>query len=332
MLLRCVTALAALFATTVSAYADPEPCTGECYARDPALIKRASDGAWFKFATNTGIDIYKAPNITGPWTYEGLVLPSGSVIDPSNTATWAPDVVQLGDQYVLYYALSQLDTQESSIGFAVSSTMENGTWVDGGWAGISSYPDISAYNAIDAAIIVCEDGTTQLNFGSYWGDIYQIPVEGITVVGSSTATQIAYWPSDGSNIEGSFMYYKDGYYYLFYSQGISGDFDTYIPPAGDEYKIYVCRSETYNGGFVDLAGTSCLDGGGLLVLESHGDYVYAPGGQGVYYDEEYGDILYYFYINPTIGLANTDDQFGWNVITWADGWPFILEEGYVSGL
>lgn len=74
---------------------------------------------------------------------------------------------------------------------------------------------------------------------------------------------------------------------------------------------------------VDREGRSCLsDNGGSTLLASHGN-VYAPGGQGVFEDNSKGFILYYHYADPTIGLTTADYQFGWNVLSWADGWPSV---------
>lgn len=65
----------------VSGYSDPERCTGSCYAHDPGFIRRSSDGEYFRFNTDTYIDIMKSSSISGPWTVVGNVLPNGSVID-----------------------------------------------------------------------------------------------------------------------------------------------------------------------------------------------------------------------------------------------------------
>jgi hypothetical protein len=47
-----------------------------------------------------------------------------------------------------------------------------------------------------------------------------------------------------------------------------------------------CRSKTPTGNFKDKEGKDCAtQNGGTLVLGSHGD-VYAPGGQGVFWDPE----------------------------------------------
>lgn len=81
-------ALAALVSVVYAAYADPGACSGNCYAHDPALVKRA-DGTYFRFNTGGGIQIYKASALTGSWTYEGDALPSGSSIAlAGNTDLW----------------------------------------------------------------------------------------------------------------------------------------------------------------------------------------------------------------------------------------------------
>jgi arabinan endo-1,5-alpha-L-arabinosidase len=70
-------------------YANPGACSGDCWAHDPAVIRRSSDGTYFRFNTGSEIGIWKASSLTGSWTYQGKVLPSGSSIDlAGNTDLW----------------------------------------------------------------------------------------------------------------------------------------------------------------------------------------------------------------------------------------------------
>lgn len=63
-----------------STWPDPEHCSGNCSAiHDPSVVRRA-DGTWFRFSTNGNIAIASAPNLTGPWEYQGAMLPNGSEI------------------------------------------------------------------------------------------------------------------------------------------------------------------------------------------------------------------------------------------------------------
>jgi hypothetical protein len=69
-------------ATTVYGYADPMGCSGVCTnAHDPALIRRESDGRYYRFSTGGKIAIHSARSIVGPWTYIGAAIPNGSKIN-----------------------------------------------------------------------------------------------------------------------------------------------------------------------------------------------------------------------------------------------------------
>lgn len=194
----------------------------------------------------------------------------------------------------MYYAVSVFGSQASAIGYATSSTMDYGSWTDHGATGIASAAGKS-YNAIDPALVTAADGTYYLNFGSFYGDIYQVAMDSAGAHPSAGAYNVAYNSSGTHAVEGSYMYYRSPYYYLFFSSGSCCGYDASKPAAGDEYAVHVCRSETATGGFVDAAGVSCTEGGGTLVLASHGT-VYGPGGQGIMVDTaEGGAVMYYHY-------------------------------------
>lgn len=205
--------------------------------------------------------------------------------------------------YYLFYAVSVSGLQDSAIGYATSATMEPGSWTDHGE--IVSSNSSTPYNTIDPNLVAgfgYENDDFFLSWGSYWEDIYQsaatIDTATHQVTLSSTETQIAYDPTyDGAYVEGSFIYPHGDYYYLFLSVGMCCTYGTSTtPPAsGIPYHVNVCRSNTGAvGPYYDANGTSCLDGGGTTILASH-DEVYAPGGQGVFNDPIFGDVLYYHY-------------------------------------
>lgn len=208
---------------------------------------------------------------------------------------------QIGSTYILYYSVSTFGSQDSAIGYATSNNLENGSWIDHGSTGVTSSKG-KAYNAIDANLVL--DGSKYyMNFGSFWSDIYQISMNSDGTAASGSAHQIAYNETGQHALEGSYMYYHDGYYYLFFSSGICCGYDTSLPKPGEEYKIYVCRSASATGHFVDTNGVSCLQGGGTLLLASHGQ-VFGPGGQGVLDDPTYGTVLYYHYCKLNLLLIS----------------------------
>ncbi|KAK3075642.1 hypothetical protein LTR53_000884 [Teratosphaeriaceae sp. CCFEE 6253] len=321
-LLRAVL-LALLSAVLAAAFSNPLACTGQCHdSHDPTLIRRTSDGKYFRFATGGGLDIYTASSITGPWVAAGKVLPSGSSINnPGAQDAWAPDVHYAAGTYYLYYAVSSFGTQTSAIGLATSTCMESGTWTDHGSTSVTSKTG-DHYNAIDPNFIRVS-GTNYLTFGSFWGDIYQTTLSADAMTWSHAAPyEIELNTTSPQPSEGAYVYHTGSYYYLFFSSGSCCGYDTTRPAPGNEYKIMVCRSKTVTGGYVDKNGKSCLSSGGTLVLGSHGN-VYGPGGQGVYDDPVQGSVLYYHYVNTNVGYADGDKFLGINKIDWSSGWPVV---------
>jgi arabinan endo-1,5-alpha-L-arabinosidase len=80
-------------AATVLAYSNPLACSGVCTnAHDSSLIRRTSDGTYFRFSTGSGIAIHTASSIQGPWVYKGQVLPNGAnVANSGKTDLWVCD-------------------------------------------------------------------------------------------------------------------------------------------------------------------------------------------------------------------------------------------------
>ncbi|KAL2112937.1 hypothetical protein VUR80DRAFT_6059 [Thermomyces stellatus] len=304
----------------VSGYANPGPCSGVCVnTHDPSIIRR-DDGTYFRFSTGGRIAVHTAPSIEGPWTYVGAALPDGSIINkPGNQDLWAPEVIQVGDVYYMYYSVSTFGVQNSAIGVAVSDSLDVGTWTDLGSTGVESVEG-TPYNAIDPNLINA-GGTWYMNFGSFWEDLFQVPMNDPPEQANGTPNQIAFDPVTTA-VEGVAMFQQGEFYYLFYSKGSCCGYDAELPAPGEEYKIMVCRSDSPTGGFVDANGTPCTEGGGTVVLESHGS-VYGPGGQGVYDDPTHGPVLYYHYVNTDIGYADGQKQFGWNTIDFSSGWPVV---------
>lgn len=146
----------------------------------------------------------------------------------------------------MYYVVSKLGKQTSEIGVATSTTLEPGSWIDHGAIGV---PANSAYNRIDPNWITIK-GKQYLQFGSYWQDLYQVELASPLKVGSAVPHQLAYNASLNHREEASFMFQRGNYYYLLFSGGIAGSYTMTYPPAGEEYRIHVCRSASGVGGFV----------------------------------------------------------------------------------
>lgn len=230
-----------------------------------------------------------APKSTSQETRTSGFVPhhqeNNSQLTPSSQA---PDVSLVNNTYYLFYSVSTFGSQSSAIGLARSPSMDAGTWTDLGATGVSS-DKTKRFNAIDPNLINV-NGTYHMSFGSFWDGIYQVQMNNPPTSAKSgiQPTQIVHNSAD-SAMEGPAVLKYGEYYYLFFSKGQCCGLDTSRPAAGKEYRIMVCRSKVPTGGFVDKSGRACTNGGGTVVLESHG-WVYGPGGQGVYQDPVHGPV------------------------------------------
>ena len=306
-----------------AAYPNPLPCSGICTNTHDPSIALADDGIYYRFSTGGKIAVHNAPSFSGPWKYLGPALPSGSIIPlDGNQDLWAPDVHDIAGTYYLYYSVSSFGSQNSAIGVATSASLA-GPWQDHGSTGIESATGDN-FNAIDANLLDTGSGML-MTFGSFWSDIFQSPMSNppLSISASFTPKNIALDPVAPQPEEGAFLYHHWDFFYLFYSHGICCGYDSSRPAPGAEYKIKVCRSSSATGPFVDEEGTSCLNGGGTVVLESH-DFVYGPGGQGVFDDPTLGSTLYYHYVDTRIGFSDGQKQFGHNRLDFSSGWPVAV--------
>ncbi|KAL5596596.1 hypothetical protein BROUX41_006812 [Berkeleyomyces rouxiae] len=309
-------------AASALAVSNPGACSGACgNSHDPSIVIDSA-GTYWRFSTGGKIAVHSAPALTGPWEYKGAAIPNGSIINlAGKDDLWAPEVIKVGSTYYLFYSVSSFGSQNSAIGVATSTTLAPGSWKDLGSSGVASKSG-SAYNAIDASLTKI-GSDYYMTFGSFWKDIYRVKMNNppTKVASGSTSSQVIYNSADTA-IEGASLFKKGDYYYMFFSQGQCCGYDKSKPAAGKEYRIKVCRSKSGTGSFVDKNGVSCTKGGGTTVLETH-DWVYGPGGQGVYNDPKYGAVLYYHYVDTRIGFADGDKKMGWNQLTFSSGWPVV---------
>jgi arabinan endo-1,5-alpha-L-arabinosidase len=157
----------------------------------------------------------------------------------------------VGNTYYVYYSVSTFGSQSSAIGLATSTTMDTGSFTDHGSTGVTSSSS-KTYNAIDPNLVQVGN-SYYLNFGSFWGDLYQVQMAADpTKAGGSSSYNVAFTSANSHAEEGAYMINYNGYYYLFFSAGKCCGYDTSRPASGQEYKIRVCRSTSATGGFVSL--------------------------------------------------------------------------------
>ncbi|TKA25733.1 hypothetical protein B0A50_05829 [Salinomyces thailandicus] len=342
--------LALLPFSKTTPYPSPGPCTGTCTGpiHDPSLIRRRTDGLYFRFTTSNRLNTATAPTLSGPWSEPCPALPHCSIINvPGRCDLWAPDVVEVQGLYYLFYAVSAIGSRRSEIGVAVSPDLECGSWRDLGAVGVPK----GSWNRIDPNFLLIpavkglsgkdekeeEEPKGYLLWGSFWTDLWQLPMAFPPVklldesaepvhLEFNTTLRPQHRPPGPSEGGFQFRWVVDGtqWFYLFFSSGGCCNRPPHLAPAGEECKIMVCRAARPTGPFVDREGRLCAGGdGGTMVLGSAGEGMFAPGGQGVMWDEGLGGVVvYYHYVD--LGVGKEEFRFGWNLLDFGEGWPVVV--------
>ncbi|KAJ7315187.1 glycoside hydrolase family 43 protein [Mycena albidolilacea] len=288
-------------------FPDPLPLKGPFFfVQDPSLVQR-DDGKYFLFTTYDKVGIVTATYLNGPWTEVGSILPHNSSIQlPGPDAIGAPDVSFHNGEYYALYAVSVLISRNTAIGLATSRTMGPGSWVDHG---------------------LLLNSTTGDHFsGRLQDDIFQVSLARDLKTIISHPVQVSFNSTSPNPEEGAFVWKHGSFFYLFISSGLCcGSVADDLPPAGNEYKVFVGRSKSAHGPFLDKNGLDMRETGGTLILGSHGN-VYAPGGQVIFTDKKTNkDVFVYHYVpvDSPSPYNNSFSSLGLNGIDWSSGWPVL---------
>lgn len=295
-------------ASASAAYPAPGVVTGATGIHDPSMIR--TDEGYVLYGSNELIDAATSADRTE-------FADAGSAFDEPESwwaeyspeqSPWAPDISYHNGQYYLYYAVSSFGSNHSAIGLATSDTGQPGSFTDHG--PVHATQTDSDYNAIDPSLLVDDDGTWWLAFGSFWSGIKLIELDPETGMQHPDNPEVLSLAHAEGGIEGPALVKRGEYYYLFNSYGrcCSGTDSTYT--------IRVGRATSPTGPYLDADGVDLREGGGTYVLESHGRYV-GPGGQSVMPDED-GDLLVYHYYDAQ---DNGAPKLGVNLLDWSSGWP-----------
>jgi arabinan endo-1,5-alpha-L-arabinosidase len=247
--------------------------------RDPSSIVKCKDEYWV-FYTGRGVPSYRSRDLVkwerGPAVFKAAPAWIANIV-PENRRMqyWAPDIMKVGDRYLLYYAVSSFGKMTSAIGLATNPTLDPEDpayhWSDEGYVVRSQ--DGDGYNAIDPSVFRDGDGSLWLTFGSYWSGIKLIqldPQTGKQVAVDAKMVSLAY----NDSIEASYLCRHDDYYYLFVNWG------SCCQGPKSTYNIRVGRSKLVTGPYLDKAGVDMLHrGGGLFLATTNGPLI-GPGHAG----------------------------------------------------
>jgi len=245
---------------------------------DPVMIRE--DGTYYLFTTARGVGVLSSRDMVS-WEPRAPVFAeppawATRMIPRFRDSLWAPDISYHDGTHFLFYSASSFGSNNSAIGVATNTTLDphdpSFRWVDHGPV-VRSVRGRDLWNAIDPNLVVDEEGSPWLAFGSFWTGIKLVrladdrlslakPEEWYSLAGRQR-----YWklPEEtagdtlSSAIEAPFIFRKSGYYYLFAS------WDRCCAGPASTYRIVVGRSNRVTGPYRDREGEDMRFGGGSLV-------------------------------------------------------------------
>ncbi len=285
---------------------------------DPRII--AFNGSFYLFSTGTGIPIHRSKDLIS-WQRIGVVFhdpPAWANKEfPGSRYFWAPDISYFGGTYHLYFAVSRFGKNNSRIGLMTNSTLDpqeaNYKWMDQGKVAETHPGD--DWNAIDPSVVIDEKSNPWLVMGSFWSGIKMRRLNvrtGLTSADDPTVYSRARRPPPDA-LEAGYMIHHGEFYYLFVS------FDYCCRGVRSTYKTMVGRSKGITGPFADISGRAMLDGGGSLVIASHGNVI-GPGHASVLHAAGQDWLVHHFYdANNSARATIQIHPLSWN----DDGWPVV---------
>jgi arabinan endo-1,5-alpha-L-arabinosidase len=307
--------------------------TRETPAHDPVMIREKN--TYYLFTTGNGVQVFSSKDMknwrkempvfakTPDWVTQALPNFRGG-------SMWAPDISYHNGKYYLYYAVSAFGKNTSCIGLAVNKTLDSASsdfkWVDMGKV-IQSIPGRDLFNAIDPNLVIDENNTPWLTFGSFWEGMKLVklnneltapaqPEKWYTVARRPREFGTPDSSAGNAAIEGPFIFRKGKYYYLFVS------WDYCCRGERSDYKVVVGRSERVMGPYLDKNGVDLAKNGGTLIVQGDGKEWYGAGHNSAYSFDGKDYIIYHGYDAKDRGRSKLIIE----QLRWDDGWPVVVKE------
>jgi len=288
-------------------------------AADPTVIR--TEEGFYLYATQTNsywIPIYFSKDLVN-WEFKrsafrNATKPKPDVL-PGGGAFWAPEIRYINGKYVLYFSWAKWG--DGSISYTAVATSDSpvGDFLN---AKPLLITDDFGSNCIDQFYYE-EDKKKYMFVGSFNG-IYvtELTDDGLSVKRGTDGKPVLKKQVCGRAFEGTNIYKKGKYYYLFASINNCCD------GINSRYKVVVGRSENLLGPYVDRKGKDMLDNSWELVLEGDGETFFGPGHNSIIIQDDAGTdwMIYHSYVkeNGTVGgRLGMLDRIVWS----ADGWPTI---------
>ena len=299
---------------------------------DPVMAYE--DGTYYLFATGNGIQQMTSTDAK-TWTIDPEPLMSiipkwtHDSVPGFEQTVWAPDIIRWHDRWWMTYSCSTFGKNGSAIGLLSTKSLKNPIWNDEGCV-VSSQENRDNWNAIDPNIVIDDNDTPWLVWGSFWDGIQQVRLDNTMHVaaGERPRTIARRYDPDFKNppanptskyagtnaIEAPFIMKHNGYYYLFVS------WDYCCQGSKSTYRVAVGRSKNVAGPYLDRDGKDMLLGGGTLVLEGDKKEYEAAGHSAAYHLNGEDFFICHGYSVAQNGASLLVKR----PITWtSDGWPVL---------
>ena len=300
----------------------PATLSGQTFIHDPSTIVK-DDGRYYVFGTGPGIRTKSSPDLVhweaGKPVFREPPAWINNFVPTFGEYFWAPDILRVDGNFLLYYAASTWQKPVSVIGLATSPTLNpaatNYLWTDCGpvIASTNGY----GFNVIDPSVFLDDDGRLWLAFGSYWQGIFLTelnPHTGLRVGTNSPLFHLAW----NNSIEAACLSRHAKFYYLFVNWGQC------CQGTNSTYEVRVGRAEKITGPYLDRDGKDLADGGGSPFLQSRGRFI-GPGHIGIVADDRTNSptrFSYHYYDAATQGRS----RLAIGNIDWTDGWPVPVND------
>ena len=288
-------------------------------AADPTVIR--TDEGFYLYATQTNdywVPIYFSKDLVN-WEFKrsafrNATRPKPDVL-PGGGAFWAPEIRYINGKYVLYFSWAKWGDGSKSYTAVATSDSPVGDFLN---AKPLLITDDFGSNCIDQFYYE-EDGKKYMFVGSFNG-IYvtELTDDGLSVKRGADGKPVLKKQVCGRAFEGTNIYKKGKYYYLFASINNCCD------GIDSRYKVVVGRSENLLGPYVNREGKDMMSNSWTLVLEGDGETFFGPGHNSIIIPDDAGTdwMIYHSYVkeNGTVGgRLGMLDRIVWS----ADGWPTI---------
>lgn len=273
---------------------------------DPGVLQVGSEYFMACTSGHHGYPIRSSTDLVN-WTWRGTVFTDAVRPTWASGDFWAPELHQVGSQFVVYFSARSSSTGTFAVGAAFAATV------------LGPYQDIGqplvvepAPGAIDAHHFRAPSGSHYILWkvdGNAVGQqtpikIQELAADGLSLVGLPTTILSNTLAWEGALVEGPWLIEHGGLFYLFYSA------NGYASP---QYAVGVARASSPLGPF-EKASAPILTSKGAWAGPGHGSVIVGPSGDWlhVYHAWQAG------HVGQAPGRLVLVDR-----IQWDDGWPFM---------